>query len=158
MLKRWKKRFYFLLCECKRHKRSNQFCTLKGYCIGLTLKYGWRRGLFPNHSLLIYISYLFQVFHERLTVNFFFFLLSFVIGWFVYLLKCIGHQYICFFFFLLAMVVLSNLEPNTTYEIRVAAVNGKGQGDYSKIEIFQTLPVRKYASLAGCFHSLHLQI
>lgn len=41
------------------------------------------------------------------------------------------------------MVVLSNLEPNTTYEIRVAAVNGKGKGDYSKIEIFQTLPVRK---------------
>uniref|UniRef100_A0A8C2QUC5 Neural cell adhesion molecule 2 n=1 Tax=Capra hircus TaxID=9925 RepID=A0A8C2QUC5_CAPHI len=41
------------------------------------------------------------------------------------------------------MVVLSNLEPNTTYEIRVAAVNGKGQGDYSKIEIFQTLPVRE---------------
>ncbi|NXP36803.1 NCAM2 protein, partial [Leiothrix lutea] len=39
------------------------------------------------------------------------------------------------------MVVLSNLEPNTTYEIRVAAVNGKGQGEYSKIEIFQTLPV-----------------
>uniref|UniRef100_A0A286XEM3 Neural cell adhesion molecule 2 n=1 Tax=Cavia porcellus TaxID=10141 RepID=A0A286XEM3_CAVPO len=41
------------------------------------------------------------------------------------------------------IVVLSNLEPNTTYEIRVAAVNGKGQGDYSKIEIFQTLPVRE---------------
>uniref|UniRef100_A0A452GMQ6 Uncharacterized protein n=1 Tax=Gopherus agassizii TaxID=38772 RepID=A0A452GMQ6_9SAUR len=35
-----------------------------------------------------------------------------------------------------------NLEPNTTYEIKVAAVNGKGQGEYSKIEIFQTLPVR----------------
>lgn len=44
------------------------------------------------------------------------------------------------------MVVLSSLEPNTTYEIRVAAVNGKGQGDYSKIEIFQTLPVRKYSA------------
>ncbi|XP_074088417.1 neural cell adhesion molecule 2 [Macrotis lagotis] len=41
------------------------------------------------------------------------------------------------------MVVLSNLEPNTTYEIKVAAVNGKGQGDYSKTEIFQTLPVRE---------------
>ncbi|XP_025889666.1 neural cell adhesion molecule 2 isoform X1 [Nothoprocta perdicaria] len=41
------------------------------------------------------------------------------------------------------MVVLSNLEPNTTYEIKVAAVNGKGQGEYSKIEIFQTLPVRE---------------
>lgn len=48
-----------------------------------------------------------------------------------------------FFHFLLAMVILSNLEPNTTYEIKVAAVNGKGQGEYSKIEIFQTLPVRK---------------
>uniref|UniRef100_A0A8C3ITK7 Neural cell adhesion molecule 2 n=1 Tax=Chrysemys picta bellii TaxID=8478 RepID=A0A8C3ITK7_CHRPI len=42
-----------------------------------------------------------------------------------------------------ATVVLSNLEPNTTYEIKVAAVNGKGQGEYSKIEIFQTLPVRE---------------
>ncbi|XP_053161088.1 neural cell adhesion molecule 2 isoform X2 [Hemicordylus capensis] len=41
------------------------------------------------------------------------------------------------------MVVLSNLEPNATYEIKVAAVNGKGQGEYSKIEIFQTLPVRE---------------
>ncbi|KAM9604675.1 neural cell adhesion molecule 2-like [Trichechus inunguis] len=40
-------------------------------------------------------------------------------------------------------VVLNNLEPNTTYEIRVAAVNGKGQGDYSKTEIFRTLPVRE---------------
>uniref|UniRef100_A0A7M4F657 Neural cell adhesion molecule 2 n=1 Tax=Crocodylus porosus TaxID=8502 RepID=A0A7M4F657_CROPO len=39
--------------------------------------------------------------------------------------------------------ILSNLEPNTTYEIKVAAVNGKGQGEYSKIEIFQTLPVRE---------------
>uniref|UniRef100_A0A8B9BKL5 Neural cell adhesion molecule 2 n=1 Tax=Anser brachyrhynchus TaxID=132585 RepID=A0A8B9BKL5_9AVES len=37
----------------------------------------------------------------------------------------------------------NNLEPNTTYEIKVAAVNGKGQGEYSKIEIFQTLPVRE---------------
>uniref|UniRef100_A0A8C0VAP8 Neural cell adhesion molecule 2 n=1 Tax=Cyanistes caeruleus TaxID=156563 RepID=A0A8C0VAP8_CYACU len=42
-----------------------------------------------------------------------------------------------------AMVFLSNLEPNTTYEIKVAAVNGKGQGEYSKTEIFQTLPVRE---------------
>lgn len=48
-----------------------------------------------------------------------------------------------FLSFSLAMVVLSNLEPNTTYEIKVAAVNGKGQGEYSKIEIFQTLPVRE---------------
>lgn len=50
---------------------------------------------------------------------------------------------IFFFFLYLAMVVLNNLEPNTTYEIKVAAVNGKGQGEYSKTETFQTLPVRK---------------
>ncbi|XP_043927956.1 neural cell adhesion molecule 2 [Protopterus annectens] len=40
-------------------------------------------------------------------------------------------------------VVLTNLEPNTTYEFKVAAVNGKGRGEYSGIEIFQTLPVQK---------------
>ncbi|MEE6468148.1 hypothetical protein FKM82_008177 [Ascaphus truei] len=41
---------------------------------------------------------------------------------------------------------LGDLEPNTTYEVKVAAVNGKGQGEYSKIEIFQTLPVREPSS------------
>ncbi|KAM4796723.1 neural cell adhesion molecule 2 isoform 2-T2 [Rhinophrynus dorsalis] len=41
------------------------------------------------------------------------------------------------------IVVLGNLEANTTYEVKVAAVNGKGQGEYSKAEIFQTLPVRE---------------
>uniref|UniRef100_A0AAX7W545 Neural cell adhesion molecule 2 n=1 Tax=Astatotilapia calliptera TaxID=8154 RepID=A0AAX7W545_ASTCA len=40
-------------------------------------------------------------------------------------------------------VVLTGLEPNTTYEVRVAAVNGKGQGDFSHTETFQTLPIRE---------------
>ncbi|XP_043101981.1 neural cell adhesion molecule 2 isoform X2 [Puntigrus tetrazona] len=40
-------------------------------------------------------------------------------------------------------MVLANLEPNTTYEVRVAAVNGKGQGDFSHTESFQTLPIRE---------------
>lgn len=40
-------------------------------------------------------------------------------------------------------VVLTGLEPNTTYEVRVAAVNGKGQGEYSHTESFQTLPIRE---------------
>ena len=42
-----------------------------------------------------------------------------------------------------ATVVLMGLEPNTTYEVRVAAVNGKGQGEFSHTESFQTLPIRK---------------
>ncbi|XP_073722394.1 neural cell adhesion molecule 2 isoform X1 [Misgurnus anguillicaudatus] len=41
------------------------------------------------------------------------------------------------------MVVLANLEPNTTYEVRVAAVNGKGQGEFSRSDVFQTLPIRE---------------
>ncbi|XP_061127992.1 neural cell adhesion molecule 2-like [Syngnathus typhle] len=42
-----------------------------------------------------------------------------------------------------ATVVLSGLEPNTTYEVRVAAVNEMGQGEFSHMETFQTLPVRE---------------
>uniref|UniRef100_A0A3B1JJ38 Neural cell adhesion molecule 2 n=1 Tax=Astyanax mexicanus TaxID=7994 RepID=A0A3B1JJ38_ASTMX len=41
------------------------------------------------------------------------------------------------------IVLLTNLEPNTTYEVRVAAVNGKGQGEFSRTESFQTLPIRE---------------
>nr|XP_049608488.1 neural cell adhesion molecule 2 isoform X4 [Syngnathus scovelli] len=40
-------------------------------------------------------------------------------------------------------VALTGLEPNTTYEVRVAAVNGKGQGEFSHMETFQTLPIRE---------------
>jgi len=47
-----------------------------------------------------------------------------------------------------ATVVLTGLEPNTTYEVRVAAVNGKGQGEFSHTETFQTLPIRKPDSLS----------
>uniref|UniRef100_A0AAY4A8R2 Neural cell adhesion molecule 2 n=1 Tax=Denticeps clupeoides TaxID=299321 RepID=A0AAY4A8R2_9TELE len=49
----------------------------------------------------------------------------------------------CDFLSVSAVVVLSNLEPNTTYEVRVAAVNGKGQGEFSHTESFQTLPIRE---------------
>ncbi|XP_072441846.1 neural cell adhesion molecule 2-like isoform X2 [Chiloscyllium punctatum] len=40
-------------------------------------------------------------------------------------------------------VVLTNLKPNSTYHFRVAAVNGKGQGEHSQMETFQTLPVQE---------------
>ncbi|XP_066561854.1 neural cell adhesion molecule 2 [Amia ocellicauda] len=41
------------------------------------------------------------------------------------------------------LVLLTGLEPNSTYEVRVAAVNGKGQGEFSRTESFQTLPIRE---------------
>ncbi|KAM6893171.1 neural cell adhesion molecule 2 [Lycodopsis pacificus] len=40
-------------------------------------------------------------------------------------------------------VMLTGLEPNTTYEVRVAAVNGKGQGEFSHTASFQTIPIRE---------------
>ncbi len=52
-----------------------------------------------------------------------------------------------------ATVVLNGLEPNTTYEIRVAAVNGKGQGEFSHTESFQTLPIRKSDTLYTHTHT-----
>ncbi|KAJ8246652.1 hypothetical protein GJAV_G00253920 [Gymnothorax javanicus] len=41
------------------------------------------------------------------------------------------------------MVQLSGLEPNSSYEVCVAAVNGKGQGEFSRTETLQTLAIRK---------------
>lgn len=52
-------------------------------------------------------------------------------------------------------MVLTGLEPNTTYEVRVAAVNGKGQGEFSHTENFQTLPIRKSELLSGGPELLH---
>lgn len=50
-----------------------------------------------------------------------------------------------------ATVVLTGLEPNTTYEVRVAAINGKGQGEFSHTEAFQTLPIRKMLITSNLF-------
>ncbi|KAI3366013.1 hypothetical protein L3Q82_009841 [Scortum barcoo] len=54
-------------------------------------------------------------------------------------------------------VVLTGLEPNTTYEVRVAAVNGKGQGEFSHTETFQTLPIRESESRVGSPPAVHGQ-
>uniref|UniRef100_V9KFI8 Neural cell adhesion molecule 2-like protein n=1 Tax=Callorhinchus milii TaxID=7868 RepID=V9KFI8_CALMI len=39
--------------------------------------------------------------------------------------------------------VLTHLKPNTTHRFRVSAVNGKGQGEPSQPQTFETLPVRE---------------
>ncbi|XP_061092048.1 neural cell adhesion molecule 2-like [Conger conger] len=41
------------------------------------------------------------------------------------------------------MVPLSGLDPNSTYEVRVAAFNGRGPGEFSRTETFHTLPIRE---------------
>lgn len=64
---------------------------------------------------------------------------------FHFALQIIYSHFFCLF--LAAIVLLTNLEPNTTYELQVAAVNGKGQGEFSRTESFQTLPIRESPSL-----------
>uniref|UniRef100_W5MB75 Neural cell adhesion molecule 1 n=1 Tax=Lepisosteus oculatus TaxID=7918 RepID=W5MB75_LEPOC len=40
-------------------------------------------------------------------------------------------------------IVISGLKPETSYEVRMSAINGKGEGDKSQPTIFKTQPVRE---------------
>lgn len=46
------------------------------------------------------------------------------------------------------MVTITGLRPETTYAVRLSAVNGKGVGELSLPAEFKTQPVRKYSP--GC--------
>ncbi|XP_059932136.1 neural cell adhesion molecule 1b isoform X6 [Gadus macrocephalus] len=43
----------------------------------------------------------------------------------------------------LSEVTIDNLKPETSYEVKVSAVNGKGEGESSPTVLFKTKPVRK---------------
>ncbi|CAL8334910.1 unnamed protein product [Boreogadus saida] len=43
----------------------------------------------------------------------------------------------------LSEVTVDNLKPETSYEVKVSAVNGKGEGESSPTALFKTEPVRK---------------
>lgn len=40
-------------------------------------------------------------------------------------------------------VTIVGLKPETTYEVRMSAINGKGEGESSAANTFKTEPVRK---------------
>lgn len=40
--------------------------------------------------------------------------------------------------------VITGLKPETTYEVKMSAINGKGEGESSAATTFKTEPVRKY--------------
>lgn len=42
------------------------------------------------------------------------------------------------------IVTIVGLKPETTYAVRLAALNGKGLGEISTASEFKTQPVRKY--------------
>ena len=46
----------------------------------------------------------------------------------------------------LSEVTIDNLKPETSYEVKVSAVNGKGEGESSPTALFKTKPVRKSAA------------
>lgn len=41
------------------------------------------------------------------------------------------------------IVTIMGLKPETTYTVRLAALNGKGLGEISAVSEFKTQPVRK---------------
>ncbi|KAK7131094.1 hypothetical protein R3I94_016284 [Phoxinus phoxinus] len=42
----------------------------------------------------------------------------------------------------LNLITIVGLKPETTYEVKISAINGKGEGEISALEIFKTQPVR----------------
>lgn len=43
------------------------------------------------------------------------------------------------------IITITGLKPETTYVVRLSAVNGKGLGEISALSEFKTQPVRKYS-------------
>ncbi|CAM4668492.1 unnamed protein product [Leuciscus chuanchicus] len=43
----------------------------------------------------------------------------------------------------LNLITIVGLKPETTYEVKISAINGKGEGESSALEIFKTQPVRE---------------
>jgi len=44
---------------------------------------------------------------------------------------------------------ITGLKPETSYEVKLLAVNGKGEGESSVAEFFKTKPVRKFTAYSS---------
>lgn len=47
----------------------------------------------------------------------------------------------------LNLITIDGLKPETVYEVKMSAINGKGEGESSSLDTFKTQPVRKCLSL-----------
>lgn len=47
-------------------------------------------------------------------------------------------------------IIIDGLKPETTYEVKMSAINGKGEGESSPASSFKTEPVRKYRPRRSC--------
>lgn len=48
-------------------------------------------------------------------------------------------------------ITIAGLKPETAYEVKISAINGKGEGESSAASTFKTKPVRKYCPRSFCF-------
>nr|XP_029536984.1 neural cell adhesion molecule 1-like isoform X6 [Oncorhynchus nerka] len=51
----------------------------------------------------------------------------------------------------LSEITITGLKPETNYEVKMSAINGKGEGETSPVVVFKTEPVR-YSYANGIFH------
>lgn len=49
-------------------------------------------------------------------------------------------------------VTITGLKPDSSYEVKLAAINGKGEGESSPAEFFKTEPVRKCTIYSTSFY------
>lgn len=90
------------------------------------------------------------------------------LGYALLKLDIFNHLILCFYilYFIgtlnlsksgLNLITIVGLKPETTYEVKISAINGKGEGESSALEIFKTQPVRKCLCLY-VFLSLSLSL
>lgn len=53
-------------------------------------------------------------------------------------------------------VTITGLKPETSYEVKMSAINGKGEGESSPAEFFKTEPVRKFQMSHILLHTVEL--
>lgn len=53
-------------------------------------------------------------------------------------------------------VTITGLKPDTSYEVRLSAINGKGESESSPSEFLKTEPVRKWHMLHSLQHTSNL--
>lgn len=53
-------------------------------------------------------------------------------------------------------MTITGLKPETSYEVKLSAINGKGEGESSLTEFFKTKPVSKWHKLHSSQHTVEL--